>query len=516
MSVKPVIDLFKGRYYRPTLQDDPLNDAQKLAIWEFVDRHLFSKEIERSEWEPLRKKTFFELDHSRSDVMRVCRALSKTYDSYDTESLAKIKASFSSQECFEEFRQILRNPAVNADEFHLSRDSKPQIFAAQIFMKVVIQNAHSSHSIQENCAKYCEKMASSRGCSTGSSAISAKNQLLMQDDPIQRLPQRAVKSPLEVIFAHTFFQVPQMSQTMTMTESDGAIREITTTYGPTREQTREIMRKLLTDLAENPKVKHVMEALATLILKEKGNIFFGNMSSLGRNYAVHSTVLGGVDGFYNQRHCIMMPHCINEYDSQPLPWKLSTFVHETLHFLFNRLVGNSNSPVKKGTEQEALLDKALKLDREHRKTIDPNQLQQRQKSIWVTLVSQLEKEPTYFRGPAGFDPDDADDASVMRAEAIVRIMEQTVNGATDEDFRAIAPNLFNFYYRYSKPLLEQYVLNNAHLFQPPVAFHTPVYLSKTIELSWKERFCQRLGSCFQWFAELFMKMGRLICGNRSS
>src|SRR5579862_7053838 len=105
MSTKPV-DLFQNRYHRPLVKRDPLNDAQKLAIWTFVDRSLFSSEVQKNGFGQ-RKKTIFEAHIPNGSMLRACTALAKTYDSYDPEILSQIKAGFSSEEDFRQFRQIL-------------------------------------------------------------------------------------------------------------------------------------------------------------------------------------------------------------------------------------------------------------------------------------------------------------------------------------------------------------------------------------------------------------------------
>ena len=220
---------------------------------------------------------------------------------------------------------------------------------------------------------------------------------------------------------------------------------------------REILQAQLRDIYDHPEIRHVMHALAALMRREKGQILFsGNpngVGALGEPYGAASNVLGGVAGF-QRNHTVYGASTVNPYESTRSQHSVATFVHESLHMLFGRLIGANRSPVVPGTPEAAALDAALDADRQHRATLDPTKFSYQDRRAHQTMTFDLQLESNYF--PGGFNPDNPSHQEIMRTEAIVRPIEQIALGATPEVLEKIMPNLWAFYQEHARPILEGY------------------------------------------------------------
>lgn len=187
-------------------------------------------------------------------------------------------------------------------------------------------------------------------------------------------------------------------------------------------------------------------------------------------FGVHDTVLKTVSGFYNKNESIFCEALCNPHDSKPLEYNVATLVHEGLHFILSVIFENGSDPTLYDDEVAAKeLDEALNLDREHRKRMKASggydKLSDGAESMWGTLEGALENEHHYF--PGGFNPQNPSHLRTMRVEAIVRPMEQMAIGATSEDIKAVAPNLWRYYQKKVIPRMEQWtqqMTKEHHLF----------------------------------------------------
>lgn len=440
------------------VEEDPLNDTQKSKISSFVQSYLLtSQTVEYNT--PYGPRTRFQNIFEKKETIpfEEFRAMYKTYDGFDPVALAAAEKEMGA-EAFRTFRNTLKNPATQAEKLGLDPQNHGQVFAAQIFMKQVIEGIRLDRGLDDVHGKYRDRMVSSRGRDHTTSSISIKNKMLMKQDPIKKLDLSKPIKPLDIILANAHFIEPIVK----ITQQSNNEEPVTTLHGPSREKARGMLQDEFTKLVNNPEITHITDALGTLIHKEKGHIFFSGtphgVGSLGAPYNARSTTLGGVEAFYNCHHSIMAASIINPYDQSIKRGCFSTFIHESLHFLFDRIVKNNSSPVEKNSAEEKLLDLSLERDRIHRKGIDCQKLTSNQQSVWETLVDLLEKEASYF--PGGFDANSPSHLHTMRVESIVRVMEQITLGCSRADVEAIAPNLCKFYFEYSKPLLEKFVNEN--------------------------------------------------------
>ncbi len=455
-----------------SLENDPLTDSQRLNIKYFIDSQLLT-DTEMDEpygyGSRTRKMDIFEAAHA--EKYSALTALSKTYDSYDRQNLKAAADVFKAQgRDFTLLRKALKTPEALAGCFGIDASKPDQVFAAQQYLKIAIRGMQCHCTTSQLYDQYRDKMASNHG-RYSSTEISLKKKMLMQNDPVRKLDPSKPVTSLDTVLAHTYFIEPQQTQTTTSSDGKGNSKTTTQTYGPTREEARGIIARELTKLWNSPDTRYIVEALGLLIQREKGDIFFSNfpmgVGRLGIPYGSQSDLFGGVQGFYNSNHSIMMASLINPFDNKVIRSTLTTFVHETLHFLFSRIVKNGCSPVKAGSPEERLLDEALQKDREHRlkllplsQTAQNNDKRWQRNSVEQTLVDNLEKKNNYF--PGGFNPNNPAHLQTMRSEAIVRMEEQLAIGVSHETLKEVAPNLYEFYFTHAKPLIETYILENRH------------------------------------------------------
>jgi hypothetical protein len=455
--------------YYSILEKDPLSDESKEKIKNFVESFLLTDEkIEYQDWGQNCTrvgKVLESKDLSRQYEMN--KALTKSYDSFDPPALELAKEAMTPEK-FTFFRNAVKDPSFAAKELGINPDSPQEVFAARMFMKELFNyGIRTNRCLGDVHGRYVLKMASYRGRDYNQKTISGKNKLMMNGDTLAKPIVGTPSRPVDVLMANTYFKEPKMVQTSTSTSASGERTKTEETFGPSREEAREIMKEEFEKLAVAPHTKHVIEALGTLIAKEKGQLLFSSVpygvGDIGASYGATSTVLGGTGGFYNNNHTIVMPSMINAFDSTVIYGHAGTLIHESLHFLFNRIVGNQSSPAKTDSEQEKLLDQAIELDRKHRQDVGQKSLSRGGHRVWHTFVTQLEQDACYFHGQE-YNPSNPGHQTTMRAEGIVRIMEQLAEGRTEAEIQEVAPNLFKYYFEYCKPMLEQYTQDNAHLF----------------------------------------------------
>jgi hypothetical protein len=402
----------------PVLLGDPLNMHQKRAIYDFVHRFFWKEETGGAVLDPKNFKP------GRAWASKqILPRLAKTYD---TQTPKILNDKLVEGPDFTQLHRVLKNPAEAAAVFGLQLKHPGVLVAAQIFMKVIIKGeARDFNALHTD---YIHKLTRTKGVDAPGEvvAIRPKMQLLLLNDPVLKSSDCREGSSLDVVLSNIHFQ---------------------TVDGEHRDVTRGKIRQAIAKLGASVDTGCVIDALAAVMQKEKGTIFIGKdkkLHDLVKGYQINQP-----SGVYLNHHSIMIGR-MDDARSR------GTFIHETLHFLFNQIVENHSSPVKSGSSLETLLDKALQSDRDLRAQIkDPNVLSLGQRDVYHTLVTNLEKNKEYFHG-WDFDPKDDVHLNAMRIEAIVRVMECLAEGVSHEDIQAIAPALYNFYFTHAHPLIENY------------------------------------------------------------
>jgi len=424
-----------GESYSPSpILGDPLSVDQKRKIYEFVQSYLNKDEKTVPPCSSERKAVKPSLIPIEEDEA----AVAKTYDSYDPDSLKRTEEAINryhrskgNGKTFALFRCILKNPKIASEELGIDSRRDDQVFAAQMFMKVVIKNAHRESDFAKLLSKYNSKISSNR---TGVApvAISEKYRLLMENDPVEKLRHTSPLTPLSVVLSHTYFQ----------DQLDMA-----------RDSVRIGIKDMVVNLAESEETRHVIEALATLMSREKGYIFIcgEKMDELAAPYNCSFGGKSGTVSFYVQdRHTIVLPPPVDSKGDLEPSIISGCFIHEALHFLFNGIVKNQASPVKKGSEEERLLDNALANDRALRPSIKARALTPIERKV----LSEMNDLNLYFL--PGFDPENSKHLHLMRVESIVKVMDLLASNYPLEAIQTIAPNLCEYYFAKSKPMLEAY------------------------------------------------------------
>lgn len=435
------------------LQGDPLTSEDKQQIQKFVNSYLLTGQTV-SYWSSgprTRPQNIFEDPSSNFFFYHdEFSALSKVY-AHDPKKLEMARITMGDKK-FNEFRHALQHPEV----LNINKSS----LAVQKYMQAAILGLQKNLSEENVQALYRKKMAQREN----ESQISGKNQLLLENAPAYSGHPRNL---LEVVLANTHARTSQATigtVTSQMPGQEPVIIKQGTTYRCTKEQTLAAIRKEFGVLYNNESTKHVIEALGTVILQEKGKIFFGSQTGTIDRDLENPRIINDdtlmLGGFYNKKHAVFLKSILIPRENPIVNDNvISYFVHESLHFIFDRIVKNKSSPVIKGSTEETLLDVALQSDREHRKTLRREKLTESQLSIHIALVGDLEEQKiAYF--PGGFDTSNANHLHTMRVEAIVRVMQEIVNGATEADFAVVAPHLYQFYMTVSKPMIEEFIQKN--------------------------------------------------------
>jgi len=373
--------------------------------------------------------------------------LYKTYGVSNKE-IEKAKNLLGDEKKYSFLLDIIQNPALIAKELGLDSTNKAQIYAARVFMKSICKINpwnNRSHSFEEVLTKYNKKMFDQT-----TKNIKPKHQLLIDNDPVKNT-KNGSKAPLDILLEHTYFLVP--GQEVTTTRNG---QETIETFGPEKEEYRQMISTKMHELyKQSPYLKDILDAIAMIIATEKGNIFFGHVITSAypftTNYRLTSTV-----GFYNEHHSIFSSTMCNPYNKKFSSTSISTLIHEGMHFINTFLFHNLGDPCFPDDHETAkALDEVLKLDREHREKNQSLLSDKRFEDVKYTFVGMLEKDKGYF--PGGFDPTNPVHLTTMRAEAIVRCMEQLAEGESIETIEAVAPNLWVFYRDKIHPQIQQFV-----------------------------------------------------------
>ncbi len=462
------------------LIDDPLTIEQELRIKEFVDGYVLHPT--KSDAKYIVNDRIFGFEPPTNRDASKLQKISKEY-MRSKESRTEVKkilfgqndqdlSSKEAEEKLQKLENVIDNPGIMAKEFGIDKKDHSQIFAAKTFIKAILKSTrifapsfYSFHSVYDI---YRSKMAT-RGAidytlrgAIDPTLISLKNQLLMENDPV--LAPSKVKNDLDLLLSNIYFQTPSKPVvTDFKVENDIVVSKTTKPVFMPREKAKELIKEALRDTFKKPDLEPVLGAIAALIRKEKAQVFMaGGMKpsddydsktgkSLAAPYGKHTD--DGV-GFYAEHHSIFIGNIVLESGNYNLD-RIGTLVHESLHLLFNRIVGNNSSPVEPDSKAEEALDRAIFADIKHRKSIDRALLSWKEKKAYELFVDYLEEHKGYFRGD-NFNPDKKRDMSIMRREIIVRPMQLIAEGVPEEAIKKIAPNLWKFYKQYSEPLLKKY------------------------------------------------------------
>lgn len=449
-SVTSNFDTFSGT----PLVDDPLTTDQKRKMKGYLDAFLLTD----------RGHVFESLENTIGDRETLDPPFVKSY-TLPTNRMTPCaqKMNEVGQNRFNKLREAIRNPAVVYQELGIDPNNAQQVYAARVFLKagckLTAYNYARTAAVDGSLGKidrlYKQKMALVKNPEFG---ISPKHRVLMHNDPIQRLPSDATL--LDHVLANTHFEEPKVTQTLTSTNLDGSKTVQEQIIGPSRQETRTAIEKELKYLSQKQITGPILRALGKIIKNEKGNVIFTCDSR--RIAPLHvpnaSPLRRDLRGFYNLHHTVICRNLINPFKQKVSRSSRATFIHETTHFVLNQIVGNRCSPVASGSSEEQAYEKALLADREHRKRLNFSSLNEDQQILYESLVKNLEQSVGYF--PDGFDIQNPHHKLLMQAEAIVKIPENLISGASGKDMNLVCPNLYAFYIRTIPPLLEAYIQKN--------------------------------------------------------
>ena len=354
--------------YDPTysLENDPLSKEVKARIRAFARPYL---------------DTVLTLEaDQRADARKLLTALRPAFSEdnrLQAENLAaEINKHLSPPSSVSQFQQVVRHPEQHLEL--LGIENKPaQIYTARIYlqsmMKARIQrppeNAADNpthyrsptfppakipnpyyippltdeviaHAAAE---KYkAELCAVDMNMGRSSPLISAKHQLLMQADPVQRLPA-SNPSPLDQVLVHTYFQTGRW-MTQTYTEPNGTSK--TKEFFQDREKYRALIHQAFSALAQDRRTRHIIEAFAAAAQKEGGNILISysplSTGSLGTRFGIKGL---GTSGFYAQDNAVVSSGVVNPADETIDSHNMGTVVHEILHYMFDVIHNNKSVPI---------------------------------------------------------------------------------------------------------------------------------------------------------------------------
>ena len=304
--------------------------------------------------------------------------------------------------------------------------------------------------------------------------LEAKYRLLMHTSPVQCMPRGRPIHPLDVLFAHTYFDNPRARDDAPL--SSAALADLRTAqlHGTMRPQVAASIMLQMRQAYDNPYTRPIMVALATLFAREKGHIMFSDdehaAGALAAPYmdsdnasdsdcASSDAPNSETVAYYNGQHTLLLPAAVDTVTGLPRAGAMEDFIHEAQHMLFHHIVQAQNSPVPAGSPEAYQLDACLAADRALRAKLDICSLPRGARRAYHTIASHLEDCDHYF--PHGFNRDDPDDVLTMRVEAIVRPMEQIAGGVPASQVQAVMPHLWDFYMRYATPLLHRYIDTSA-------------------------------------------------------
>ncbi len=360
-------------------------------------------------------------------------------------------AKLSSQEIEKmlNFFRVKNNPSLIARECGILEDHCLQVLALRKFIKASCLCPQSN--IDSNNL-YVRIMSSDYGnILPNRKAVSGKSLLKSLNDPIQTSSEKKNLDAWDKILARAHF----FDETIFARFKDGN-RNFSFDlehHRLHREKIRAAYKNAILSLQQYPQLTPVIKALGKAVEKEKVSFYF--------DYWCRNTVLCplrnfGSNGLYQGgRRKIFVGSLINHSTLSVDRITLSAFIHESLHMLFHKIVGNRSSPVLPNSQEEKKLDESIREDQMHRAILDKSKFSKYETEVWNSHVCRFEGHVHYF--PNGFNPQDKKQMHTMRSEAIVRPMDYIARGFPEDAIKKILPNVWNFYIEHSQKLLEKYV-----------------------------------------------------------
>ncbi len=330
----------------------------------------------------------------------------------DSESRGK---DLLGEEPFAELQEAIKDPRIKAAALGIDPNNLSQVYAARIFIKAIIK-CDNPHKLEEVTVKYARKIAGKTGRMTD------KNRLLIVNDPVQKLGPNP--SSLDIVLANTHFQTPHF-------------RNVPTKFA--REQSKGLIKRKLCSLYTDPEKRYLIDCLAALIRTEKGQVLISDCKNSLGELATDKLEESSISGKYNGHHTLFI-------SSMQSPRSLGIFGHELLHMLFDHI------PFFFEFFRDPL-DKAIQKDRELRKDLDFEKLDKHERIAYESVEKQLEKNKDYF--PNGYD---SRNISLMHIEAIVRPMQNLIDGVPPAALEKVMPNLWAFYRNQALPALKAFYL----------------------------------------------------------
>ncbi len=473
-------------------QDDPLTKEQKAQMRDAVKKGFFAC-LDR-----VYKKNP-EMMLFRRDQIIVSSYFSKTYNNPYLEKQTRAIFEYRGfdweqvKKDFEPLSRMFKNPAIIAYDFKLNVRNKGEMMAAQTYLKAAVRQTEFFIGYPEEYTKelielsYLKKMTHvpkniiQKYFADDVSIFGAKNKALLED-PVRDLPELAEgqkHSSADIILANTYVQklpIPDKDENFSL-----LLKEILGLVDK-KEYLENVIKYMCGD---SSRIKHVMDALATLAQKEKANLVMTasseNISSLG-DYLKEQTAPVGL---YTNRHTVFFSSIFNQHPETKEMYSDAVAVgaipHEVSHFLFNKIVKNDSSPVVSGKEAE--IDRVIEADKEHRKELGATLLSVRKDwlqeqsqetqdyyakypllllhtfyaDVYNIFVGTLEPNNSAYFGDSGFDANNPRHQHIMRAEYAVRVAQSRGMGIPDAIIEHIAPNALEFDNKYTKELFSAYV-----------------------------------------------------------
>ncbi len=458
------------------IENDPLSFEQKNKITDFA--YSFFYATRRGVTGPV---SFGKLSVAAPDIISVFKKIKPYHALTDEQIRGLAKAadalpyspvSLGEHVSFELFYDVLSHPELHADLLGIEPTQSSQVYAAGILMEAVFDaglyvvepksdNYVSTTSPYGNTFAQYRHVLCGEGSRhlQGSRQITAKHKLLMRRDPIRRIDMSNTSpSPLDFLLDRTHF-LPGRWNTVTgmMTQRDQFGQEqYADKWVEYKEELRDLIGNELTNLYQHPDLHHVMAALGE-ILRESNKylLFSGHTLSVGALGSIHKMGLGH-QGFYDGGNAIVSAGIVDLNTLRVCKENVATVVHEALHLIFDTLIQNTSSPVATSRD-EIKLDQAILADQEHRKKLDYAVLNDDEKAVWRTVVSDLENQKSYFTGLSNERKQ-----HVMRVEIIVRPLERLAAGNREASIRKVMPHVWTFYREHCRPMIETYLHERGH------------------------------------------------------
>lgn len=371
---------------------------------------------------------------------------------------------------FESFRTTLQNPANKAVELGIDENNPAQIYAARILMESVfkaqlrVQNDllpksygnYSSSPYRDCLGAYRDTLCNEdfRHIQTNQK-ISGKHALLMKMDPIQPLKKSHPVSSLDILLSNTHFETGVWMRTMLKDRWHEDVQD--------REQYRQLIKNEITRLYNEPHTHHVLAALGEIMRAEPHHLLISKVPmSTGNLGAIHHAG-SGTAGFFDNSDTIVSRGFVNPADQKIDYGNLGSVTHEALHLIFQKILSNRTSPISTPAEAQEL-DALIDADQKLRQNMNRATFTSDEKKIWTAVVENLENEKSYF--PSGQSEEGR--RHIMRAEIIVKPMELIASGCSEAAIKKMMPNVYDFYQKKSRPLIESWIKQKADQYTPPV------------------------------------------------